>query len=334
MAGISHPRLVFVTGAGSGIGRATALRFAAAGAQIVPTDINAAAAAQTAALIQERGGTAHPHHLDVTDPDAWESLADTVRELYGVPDVVVNNAGLGLVGGFLDQTLEDWQRVIDVDLWGVIHGCRVFGRMMAEQGELVGGRRGHIVNIASMAAYSPGGVLAPYCTAKAGVKMLSETLRIELAPYRIGVTAICPGAIATGIVRNGGLLGAEGIENFDKYHAVIARYVEDYGPKLGFGPDHVAKAIERSVRHNWAIVPVRPEAWLAYGLSRLSPGLFRAAGQLGSGQVAALLLTVLRAGARAIPDQALTALDEADWTRPAQALATVGRALRAETDLA
>ena len=103
----------------------------------------------------------------------------TCTPIYGVPDVVVNNAGIVVGGPFLKLSAEDWDKQLSINLMGVVHGCRVFGAKMAERGE-----GGHIVNIASAAAFTPTPVMAPYSVSKAGVKMLSECLRLELRPLR------------------------------------------------------------------------------------------------------------------------------------------------------
>ncbi len=142
--------LVSVTGAGSGIGRETALAFARAGAELVVSDIDEASVKDTAAQIAARGGVAHPYVLDVSDAEAVERFADEVCAEHGVPDIVVNNAGIGQAGEFLNTPAEQWDRVLDVNLGGVVNGCRAFGKRLVERGT-----GGHIVNVASMAAYSP-----------------------------------------------------------------------------------------------------------------------------------------------------------------------------------
>jgi NAD(P)-dependent dehydrogenase (short-subunit alcohol dehydrogenase family) len=259
--------LVAVTGAGSGIGRATALAFAAAGAEVVVSDIDGAAAAQTAADIAGAGGVAHPYVVDVADADAVERYADLVCAEHGVPDIVVNNAGIGAAGSFLDTPAEQFDRVIDVNLGGVVNGCRAFA------GRLVGrGTGGHIVNVASMAAYAPLSSLNAYCTSKAAVYMFSDCLRAELAAAGIGVTTICPGVINTNIVSATGFHPPEGR---DSAAAARRAQLERMFEIRRYGPEKVAAAILSSVRKNTAIRPVAPEAYLLYGTSRLAPQALR-----------------------------------------------------------
>ena len=262
--------LVVITGAGSGIGRATALAFAARGAEVVCADINEPGAARTAQLIGLTGRTAHPYEVDVADPSAMERFAKTVETEYGVPDVVVNNAGIGVAGPFLDTPLEEWQRVIDVNLWGVIHGARLFGRMMADRGE-----GGHIVNVSSAAAYTPSRTLPAYSTTKAAVLMFSECLRAELARYGIGVSAICPGVINTPITRATRFVGLSDEEQEERRRLAVRIY-----SRRNYGPEHVADAIVRAVLRNTAVVPVSPEAVLGRLGSRFSPNLMRVLAKL------------------------------------------------------
>ncbi|WP_194813843.1 SDR family NAD(P)-dependent oxidoreductase [Nocardia sp. XZ_19_385] len=266
-----HPDLVVVTGAGSGIGRATALRFADAGAHVIVSDIDLPAAKETVELIQDRHGRASAARLDVTDADAWESFAREVRAAHGVPDVLVNNAGMAVSGAFVDLTPADWEKQLAVNLFGVVHGCRAFGRQMIEAG-----KRGHIVNIASAAAFTPTPVMSAYSVSKAGVKMLTECLRLEFGPKGIGVSAICPGLINTNIGEHADLVGvdaelvARGKEFTRRIQAAAAQLPFD-----PLSPDQVARAVQRAVRYDLAVVPVRPEAWLGYFLLRIAPGVNR-----------------------------------------------------------
>ncbi|WP_329366531.1 SDR family oxidoreductase [Streptomyces sp. NBC_01483] len=260
-------QLVLVTGAGSGIGRATAFAFAEAGARVVAVDRDAQGAARTAEMSRLIGSPeAWAETVDVSDEQAMEKLAEKVADEYGVVDVLVNNAGIGLSGSFFDTTPEDWKKVLDVNLWGVIHGCRLFGRQMAERGQ-----GGHIVNTASAAAYQPSKALPAYSTSKAAVLMLSECLRAELAGQGIGVSAICPGFVNTDITSTAHFAGVDATEE-KRLQKKSARL---YGLR-NYPPEKVADAILRAVVRNQAVVPVTPEARGARLMSRLAPRALRA----------------------------------------------------------
>lgn len=262
--------LVSVTGAGSGIGRATAFAFAAEGAEVVLSDIDEAAVKATAAEIATRGGVAHAYVLDVSDARAVEAFAERVSAEHGVPDIVVNNAGIGHAGGFLDTPAEQFDRVLDVNLGGVVNGCRSFARRMVERGT-----GGHIVNVSSMAAYASSRSLSAYCTSKAATYMFSDCLRAELDTAGVGLTTICPGVIDTNIIKTTTFDVPAGKEadgrrgQLDKMFA-LRRY----------GPDKVADAILSSVKQKKPIRPVAPEAYALYGLSRVAPQALRNAARV------------------------------------------------------
>ncbi|MEU9457372.1 SDR family oxidoreductase [Streptomyces sp. NPDC058322] len=264
-------RLVLVTGAAGGIGRATAFAFAEAGARVVAVDRDAEGAARTAEMARLIGApAAWGEEVDVSDEQAMEKLAEKVAAEYGIVDVLVNNAGIGLSGSFLDTTSEDWKNVLDVNLWGVIHGCRFFGRQMAERGQ-----GGHIVNTASAAAYQPSRALPAYSTSKAAVLMLSECLRAELADRSIGVSAICPGIVNTNITATTHFAGTDAAEE----KRLRKRTSRLYGLR-NYPPERVADAILKAVVRNQAVVPVTPEARGARFLSRFSPGALRGIARL------------------------------------------------------
>jgi NAD(P)-dependent dehydrogenase (short-subunit alcohol dehydrogenase family) len=262
-------KLVVVTGAGSGIGRATALGFAANGAQVVAADLNLAAATSVSELIGGRGGTAHARQVDVAVAADMERFANWVRTEVGVPDVVVNNAGIAVVGPLLAHTEEDWQRIVGVNLLGVARGCRLFGAQMAERGT-----GGHLVNIASAAAFAPSASLPAYATTKAAVRMLSECLRAELAGAGIGVSAICPGFTSTPIARAARYVGVPGAVDEVRENAIRALR------RRRFPPEKVALAVMRAVLRDQPVVPVNAEARVLYALSRLAPGTLRALARL------------------------------------------------------
>ncbi|MFE1287699.1 SDR family oxidoreductase [Streptomyces sp. NPDC058751] len=260
-------QLVLVTGAGSGIGRATAFAFAEAGARVVAVDRDGEAAARTARTSLLIGSpAAWAETADVGDERAMEKLAAKVAAEYGVVDVLVNNAGVGLSGSFLDTTPEDWRKVLDVNLWGVIHGCRLFGKLMAERGQ-----GGHIVNIASAAAYQPSRTLPAYSTSKAAVLMLSECLRAELAGRDIGVSAVCPGFVDTGITTAARFAGVDAVEEERRRKRAARLY-----RLRGYPPEKVADAVLRAVVHDQAVVPVTAEARGTRLLHRFAPRTLRA----------------------------------------------------------
>jgi NAD(P)-dependent dehydrogenase (short-subunit alcohol dehydrogenase family)/pimeloyl-ACP methyl ester carboxylesterase len=264
-------QLVLVTGAGSGIGRATAFAFAEAGARVVAVDRDAESAARTAELSRLIGAPdAWAETVDVSDEEAMEKLAEKVAADYGVVDVLVNNAGIGLSGSFFDTSPEDWKKVLDVNLWGVIHGCRLFGKQMAERGQ-----GGHIVNTASAAAYQPSKALPAYSTSKAAVLMLSECLRAELAGQDIGVSAICPGFVNTNITSTAHFTGVDAAEE-RRRRKKSARL---YGLR-NYPPEKVADAVLRAVVRNQAVVPVTPEARGAHFMSRFTPRALRAVARM------------------------------------------------------
>ncbi len=260
-------RLVVVTGAASGIGRATAWAFAAEGAEVVLSDIDEPGLTVTVAQIAGTGAVAHPYVVDVADAAAVERFADEVCAAHGVPDVVVNNAGIGAAGAFLDIPAEQFDRVLDVNLGGVVNGCRSFARRMVDRGA-----GGHIVNVASMAAYAPLSSLNAYCTSKAAVYMFSDCLRAELDAAGIGLTTICPGVVNTNIVSTTGFHVPQG-----RSAAVAGRRakLEKMFAARNYGPEKVAAAILSAVRKNKPIRPVTPEAYLLYGTSRLAPQALR-----------------------------------------------------------
>jgi NAD(P)-dependent dehydrogenase (short-subunit alcohol dehydrogenase family) len=258
-------QIVVVTGAGRGIGRAVALGFAANGAQVVAADIDLAAARRTSAVIGAHGASGLDYRVVVARAVGMEQFAAWVRAEVGIPDVVVSNAGIAIVGSFLDHSEDDWEKIVGINLLGVARGCRLFGAQMAERGT-----GGQLVNIASAASWAPASTLPAYAATKAAVRMLSECLRIELAPAGIGVTAICPGFTSTGIARAARYVGAAAGGQDSVRVAAI-----DGLARRSFSPDKVALAVMRAVLANRPVVPVNAEAWLTYALSRVSPALLR-----------------------------------------------------------
>jgi NAD(P)-dependent dehydrogenase (short-subunit alcohol dehydrogenase family) len=253
--------LALVTGAGSGIGRATALAFAEAGARVLAVDIDRAAAEKTAAACQERGAEATAYQADVADRVSVATLADVVQAEHGPLDVLVNNAGVGMSARFLDMALEDWDWIVAINLMGAVHMCRAFGPAMVDRG------RGHVVNISSGLGYTPTATEPGYGTTKAAVLAFSRSLRADWHAHGVGVTAICPGVINTPIISHTRFRGQQADPKR------VAR-VKDMFAKRGHPPDLVAKAIVRAVRENKSVVPVGVESRIGWYISRWAPTRF------------------------------------------------------------
>lgn len=246
-----------VTGAGSGIGASTARLLARHGAKVHVADINGDAAA---AVAREIGGGAVDHAIDVTLPEEVEALAKAVFDDGGRVDILHNNAGIGHGGDIEQTTVEDWQRVIGVNLLGVAYGVQAFVPRMLEQGHPA-----TIVNTASMAGLFPIAKMAPYCASKFGVVGMSESLDAELRPRGIRVIALCPGIISTPIVRDGIMRGQLGADQ----RKIIAFY-----DKHGVSPDTVAADVLKAIARPRGVVVSPPSQVLApYLLHRLSPRL-------------------------------------------------------------
>lgn len=255
-----------ITGAGGGIGSATALRFAREGVRhLVLVDIDAQALQRTEELVRAARAGVTGFGTDVSDAGAMEELAAALAGGPGVPDIIVNNAGIGVAGPFLDTPLADLERIVGVNLWGVVHGCRLFGAQLAQRG-----RGGHIVNVASAAAFAPSTILPAYSMTKSAVLMLSECLRVELAPRGIGVSAVCPGLITTGIEHRSVYVGTDPTSVAARRRAALRVY-----RLRRYSADRVAWRIVAAIRHNTAVLPVTSEAFLLRGISRLAPGLNR-----------------------------------------------------------
>lgn len=254
-------RKVLVTGAGGGIGRATAQAFAARGAHVIVTDVGAETLEVTAELIANAGGSYETHAVDVSDAIAMQAVADTVHARHGALDVLVNNAGIATVGRFLETKSETWDRVWSVNVKGVMLGCQAFLPSMVAR------RSGHVVNLSSLAGYLASPDMAIYATSKYAVLGFSEALRADLQQHGIGVSAICPGIVNTGIIA---------ATTFEGRSASAQAGANRFYQRRNYPPSKVADAIVRAVEKNQAVVPVTPEAWIVYHLKRLVPSAARA----------------------------------------------------------
>ncbi|HTX98188.1 MAG TPA: SDR family NAD(P)-dependent oxidoreductase [Mycobacterium sp.] len=255
--------VVAITGAGSGIGRELALLCARRGANLALCDINEAAVGETASAARQLGREVLTRRVDVSDPEQMTAFADATFSQFGGVDIVVNNAGVGLIGGFLDTSRKDWDWLVSINLMGVVNGCDAFIPAMINSG-----RGGQVVNVSSAAGLLANPQLSAYSATKFAVLGLSEALRIELKPYRIGVTAICPGVINTAITT------ASPIRGTGDADARRRRLAATY-KKRGYTPERAARNILRAVDRNRAVAPIAAEAHVMYVLSRVAPPLAR-----------------------------------------------------------
>jgi 3-oxoacyl-[acyl-carrier protein] reductase len=197
-----------ITGSSQGIGKGIAERFAEEGANVVVNSRSQERAAGVADAIESEGGTAIGVEADVTDEDAMEALVETTVEQFGGVDVMVNNAGLTILGEAEEFDVDDWRTVVDVDLVGTFIGCQAAGRRMIEQGA-----GGAILNISSLMGGRGLQMRSPYCASKAGVNNLTRTLAVEWAEHDVHVNALAPGFIRTEITEQ--TQGSAGYTNDD-----------------------------------------------------------------------------------------------------------------------
>jgi NAD(P)-dependent dehydrogenase (short-subunit alcohol dehydrogenase family) len=245
-------KVVAVTGAGSGIGRALAVELVASGAHVALSDVNEAALEETVALV--RGETRVTSHVvDVRDRSAVARYAAEALAEHGGADVIINNAGLAVRATIEDMTYEDFALVIDVNLWGVVHGTKEFLPLLRKRGG------GHIVNISSINAMVPFAKNGPYNAAKYAVLGFSETLMQELAGGPIRVTCVHPGGIKTNIARNGRGVSAAEAAFFERVAMT--------------SPRTAAKTILRGVARDQPRVYIGADAMLMAAAKRIAPDL-------------------------------------------------------------
>jgi NAD(P)-dependent dehydrogenase (short-subunit alcohol dehydrogenase family) len=239
-----------VTGGASGIGRALCLAFAGEGAQVVVADIDEAGMAETAAGVKKAGTKALTVKTDVTKLDSVQALAERAWTEMGGVHIVCNNAGVAVHGSLESATHRDWEWVLAVNLWGVIHGVEAFvPRLIAQK------QPGHIVNTASMAGLIASQGLGVYNTSKYAVVGLSETLHKDLRSHGIGVSILCPMGVSTNIRtsernRPADLQNPKGPEDNDWFQ-LVGRYLE---------PEDVAGRVLRAVKANRLYVITHEEA--------------------------------------------------------------------------
>jgi len=250
-------RVAVITGAASGIGRALALELAGRGCALALCDLNEAGLRESADRARAAGAKVSTHVVDVADRARMERLPAEVLREHGHVHVVVNNAGVSVIGALADQSLDDFAWLMGINFWGVVYGAKLFLPALLAEDE------GHIVNLSSMFGFVgiPGQI--SYCSAKYAVRGFSETLMSELSGTRVGVTCVHPGGINTNIVRQSRASSAADAEEKTRTIDVFARWTRS--------PEKAARVIVRAIERNQPRVRIGFESVLTDWLKRLAP---------------------------------------------------------------
>lgn len=253
---MTRPRAL-ITGAGSGLGRALAHRYARAGYDIAVAELLPERADAVVAELSALGGTHFAVPVDVGDDASVEALRDAVLARWNRFDVLINNAGVATAGRVADSSLEDWRWVTNIDLFGVVRGMKTFAPMFERQ------RHGHILSTASFAGIAGAPGIASYGVAKAGVIALSEALRAEMAPFGVKVSVICPSFFKTSLLET-----ARGPNR--QFQGIAAKLMDNAKESADDIADHVFHAQQQG---RFMIIPTAPER-LRWRLKRFFPELY------------------------------------------------------------
>jgi NAD(P)-dependent dehydrogenase (short-subunit alcohol dehydrogenase family) len=270
-------RRCLITGAASGIGRATALAAARRGAELHLTDLDATGLAETARLVEaERHAVLSADPLDITDHDGVLELAAGIHAAHGSVDVVMNVAGVSTWGAIDRLTHEDWEQMIDVDLRGPISVLEAFVPPMIETG-----RGGHVVNVSSAAGLLGLPWHAAYSAAKFGLRGVSEVLRFDLRRHRIGVSLVCPGGVATPLVETANIRGID-------TDAPQVRALRERFARRAVSPEHVAAKIVEGIERDRYLVFTSNDIRVAFLAQRYFPPAYELAMRRLNGHLTAV----------------------------------------------
>jgi NADP-dependent 3-hydroxy acid dehydrogenase YdfG len=265
-------KVVVITGAGSGIGRALAVNLAEQGARLAISDVDEEGLAETVVLAEKAGAEVRSDRLDVADRDAFETYAAAIAAHFGQVNVVVNNAGVALAGDFVDLDMKDIDWIIGVNFWGVVHGSRFFLPHLIESGD------GHLVNISSLFGLISMPGQSMYNASKYAVRGMTEAIREEMliAGHQVGVTAVHPGGIKTAIARN-----ARVSEHEDK--AATAKLFDEKLARMT--PEKAAAIIVRAIKRNQARVLVGIDAHAVHTFGKLAGSRYQDVVAFGSKRI-------------------------------------------------
>jgi NAD(P)-dependent dehydrogenase (short-subunit alcohol dehydrogenase family) len=248
---------VVITGAASGLGRSLALAMARKGCRIGVVDINVEGAEETLEMVISRGGSGEVFQLDVRDPEQVEAMAEHFFQTFGGVDILFNNAGVAVTGFVGDIPLENWKWITDINYFGMVYGCHSFIPRMKAQGG------GYIVNTASAAGIVSFLEMAPYNASKAAVISLTETLKIELAPFNIGVSVVCPMFFNTGLL--------DDLRYTDEFETEFSHAAFKYARITS---DEVAQVVVKGVEKKKLIIIPQLSGKVFWMQKRLSPSLY------------------------------------------------------------
>lgn len=249
-----HTPRIFITGGSSGLGRALAERYARAGWRVCIGDIDDARGARAVGELRGHGPEVQYLHCDVTGEADLQTAAEWLQAHWGGVDVVVNNAGVAAAGGIAEMPMGDWNWIVDINLLGVVRGCKVFTPLFRAQGH------GHFVNIASMAGLVHPPKMAAYNATKAAVVALSETLKLELAPDGIRTSVVCPSFFRTNI--------ANAMRAADPEIEKITHKLVD---KARVGAERIADQIFRGVGRGDFHILTHTDGKVAWAIKRAAP---------------------------------------------------------------
>ena len=245
-----------VTGAASGIGRATAIALAREGCDLAISDVNELGLSETAAEVRKLGRRVRQDRVDVADKERMRMYAVDVFAEFGKVNIVINNAGVTLAGDFEDVSLEDWEWIVGINFWGVIYGCKFFLPYLKQADEA------HIVNLSSLFGLLGVPAQSSYCATKFAVHGLSEALWVELQQYGIGVTSIHPGGVRTNIAKSARAQDS-------KLHAEAISVIE----RFSVPPERCAALIVSAIKKNKMRQLVTRETYLIDTVKRVWPAL-------------------------------------------------------------